>query len=72
MKHILTFPVILLEELLRVAGLFTKILSDFLKSGTYVPTKCPYFFNVLLLGLDKRKDRIYNKLVLVNNKRKEP
>ena len=36
--HVLTFPVILLEELLRAAGLFTKILSDFLKSGTFVPT----------------------------------
>jgi len=38
-KHVLTFPVILLEELLRAVGLFTKVLSDFLKSGTYIPTK---------------------------------
>jgi len=42
--HVLTFPVILLEELLRAAGLFTKMFSDFLKSGTYVPTKCPFLF----------------------------
>jgi hypothetical protein len=38
-KHELTFPVILLEELLRAEGLFTKTLSDFLKSGAYVTTK---------------------------------
>jgi len=36
----MSFFVILLEDLLRAEGLFTKMFSDFLKSGTYVPTKC--------------------------------
>lgn len=38
--HIFSFPVILMEDLLSQYGLFTKNLSLFLKSGTYVLTKC--------------------------------
>jgi len=37
-KKLSSFPFILLEDLLRAAGLFTKMLSEFLKSGTYFPT----------------------------------
>jgi len=39
--HVLEFPVILLEDLLSLYGLFTKNLSIFLKGSNYVHIKCP-------------------------------
>jgi len=40
-NHVLQFPVLLMENMLKSVGAFTALLK-LLKAGKYVPTKCRY------------------------------